>query len=127
MEPQVEGHVVPDDGVATITLNNPAKRNAIGPRMVNELLYALDGAMADGEVRSVVITGAGKAFCAGGDFSQMSGGGDASELPPKGDYADLLFEYRRSGGFFPHLGHCALGVPHSEMKIPCPRGVTSCG
>jgi enoyl-CoA hydratase/carnithine racemase len=77
-------------GLATITLNNPARRNAIGPRMINELLYALEDAVADEGVRSIVITGAGKAFCAGGDFAQMTGGADAPELPPKGDYADLL-------------------------------------
>jgi enoyl-CoA hydratase/carnithine racemase len=77
-------------GGATITLNNPARRNAIGPRMVNELLHALQDATVDASVRSIVLTGAGKAFCAGGDLSQMSGNSDVPELAPKGDYADLL-------------------------------------
>jgi enoyl-CoA hydratase/carnithine racemase len=78
--------------VRTITLTNPARRNAIGPRMVNELLYALEDARADVAVRAIVLTGApeGKAFCAGGDFGQMAGGGAADSLPVKGDYADLL-------------------------------------
>jgi enoyl-CoA hydratase/carnithine racemase len=80
-----------DAGVRTVTLFNPERRNAIGPQMVNELLYALDDAHADEDVRSVVLTGEGKAFCAGGDFAQMSGGAaDGPALPPKGDYADLL-------------------------------------
>ncbi len=48
--------------------------------MVNELLHALEDAAADGEVRVIVITGAGDAFCAGGDFAQMTSGGAASEL-----------------------------------------------
>ncbi len=78
------------DGVATITLNNPARRNAIGPRMINELLYALEDAALDDELHSIVITGTGKAFCAGGDFAQMTGSAEIPELPPKGDYADLL-------------------------------------
>jgi enoyl-CoA hydratase/carnithine racemase len=78
------------DGVLTITLNVPERRNAIGPQMTNELLWALHDARAASDVRVVVITGAGKAFCAGGDFQQMSGGADAEALPPKGDYADLL-------------------------------------
>ncbi len=82
--------VTHEGGVATLALNNPARRNAIGPRMINELLYALEDGVADDEVRSIVITGVGKAFCAGGDFAQMTGGADAAELPPKGDYADLL-------------------------------------
>jgi enoyl-CoA hydratase/carnithine racemase len=78
-------------GVRTITLFNPERRNAIGTQMVNELLYALDDAHADEDVRCLVLTGEGKAFCAGGDFAQMTGGaGDGPPLPPKGDYADLL-------------------------------------
>ena len=83
--------LVADDGpTRTITLNNPARKNAIGPVMVNELLWALSDAQESSAVRSIVITGAGDAFCAGGDFGQMTGGASASELPSKGDYADLL-------------------------------------
>jgi len=79
-----------DHGAAWITLKNPVKKNAIGPAMVNELLWALEDAAGDDTVRSVVLTGAGDAFCAGGDFTQMASFGPGSELPPKGDYADLL-------------------------------------
>ena len=86
-----------EGGVANITLHNPARKNAIGPAMVNELLHALDDAAADPEVRVVVITGAGDAFCAGGDFAQMTGGAaGADALPHKGDYADLLLAMTRS-------------------------------
>jgi len=77
------------DGVETITLSYPERRNAIGPVMVNELIWALEDARTAGDVRAIVITGEGKAFCAGGDFAQMTGA-DASELAHKGDYADLL-------------------------------------
>jgi enoyl-CoA hydratase/carnithine racemase len=76
--------------VATLTLHNPARRNAIGPVMVNELLHALGDAAEDAAVRSIVITGSGDAFCAGGDFAQMTGGSQENALPHKGDYADLL-------------------------------------
>lgn len=81
-----------EDGVLTLTLNNPARKNAIGPRMVNELLYALDDGANDPSVRTIVLTGSGDAFCAGGDFAQMTGGpGEGAEnLAPRGDYADLL-------------------------------------
>jgi enoyl-CoA hydratase/carnithine racemase len=81
----------------TITLAYPERRNAIGPLMANELLYALEGARQDEDVRVVVLTGKGKAFCAGGDFSQIAGGSDAPARPPKGDYADLLRELWRMG------------------------------
>lgn len=82
--------VTTEGPVATFTLNNPARKNAIGPAMVNELLHALGDAQSDDAVRAIVITGAGDAFCAGGDFAQMTGGAGADALPPKGDYADLL-------------------------------------
>jgi enoyl-CoA hydratase/carnithine racemase len=83
------------DGVLTITLNVPERRNAIGPQMTNELVWALDDARTADDARVVVLTGAGKAFCAGGDFQQMTGGADAEALPPKGDYADLLLTLAR--------------------------------
>lgn len=81
---------VKDHGAAWITLKNPIKKNAIGTAMINEVLWALDDAANDDAVRSIVLTGAGDAFCAGGDFNQMQSGGSAAELPHKGDYADLL-------------------------------------
>jgi enoyl-CoA hydratase/carnithine racemase len=81
---------------ATLTLHNPARKNAIGPVMVNELLWALEDAVSDDAARVVVLTGSGDAFCAGGDFAQMTGGTDGPELPPKGDYADLLLAIVRS-------------------------------
>jgi enoyl-CoA hydratase/carnithine racemase len=80
-----------EGSVATFTLDNPARKNAIGPRMVNELLHALAAANANADVRVIVLTGAGDAFCAGGDFAQMTGTTDGpDELPHQGDYADLL-------------------------------------
>jgi enoyl-CoA hydratase/carnithine racemase len=88
--------VAEDGGVLRVTLKNPARRNAIGPAMVNELLWAFADAADDAAVRSIVLTGAGDAFCAGGDFAQMTGGAGASELPHKGDYADLLLAMVRS-------------------------------
>lgn len=83
-------------GVVTLTLCNPARKNAIGPVMVNELLHALEDAASDAEARVVVLTGAGDAFCAGGDFAQMTGSATADALPEKGDYADLLLAITRS-------------------------------
>jgi enoyl-CoA hydratase/carnithine racemase len=85
-----------DHGACTVTLFYPERRNAIGPQMVNELLYALGDAQEAVEVRSIVLTGEGKAFCAGGDFAQMTSGGEGPEFPPKGDYADLLLAMVKS-------------------------------
>ena len=61
------------DHVATITLNRPDKLNAFTATMALELIAALDVVDADDDVRAVVITGAGRGFCAGAD---LSGGGD---------------------------------------------------
>ena len=81
-----------DGGAQIITLHNPARKNAIGPVMVNELLYAIAAAVDDQEVRAIVLTGSGDAFCAGGDFAQMTGstGQTGEDRVIRGDYADLL-------------------------------------
>ena len=57
------------DNVATITLNRPEKLNAFTGIMMNEMLDAFDKADADDNVRAVIVTGAGRAFCAGADLS----------------------------------------------------------
>jgi enoyl-CoA hydratase/carnithine racemase len=88
--------VAQDGGVVRATLHRPERRNAIGPAMVNELLHVLADLHEDGEARVLVLTGSGKAFCAGGDFAQMTGGADADALPIKGDYADLLLALCRA-------------------------------
>jgi 2-(1,2-epoxy-1,2-dihydrophenyl)acetyl-CoA isomerase len=67
-----------EDGVATLTMNRPEARNAMGGGMIAALLEALPRLGADNSVRCVVLTGAGGAFCAGGDvksFAEGSGGG----------------------------------------------------
>lgn len=122
------------DGVCTLTLNRPERRNAIGAPMVNELLYALEDAHADAEVRSIVITGAGQAFCAGGDFSQMTGGDDAAALPPKGDYKDLLLALLNTtkpiiarvnghamGGGLGLVAACTFAVASTDAKLGTPE------
>jgi enoyl-CoA hydratase/carnithine racemase len=58
-----------DAGVATITLNRPDKLNAFTTRMMRELIDAFDRVDADDEIRAVIVTGAGRAFCAGADLS----------------------------------------------------------
>ncbi|GLZ09897.1 enoyl-CoA hydratase [Actinomadura sp. NBRC 104425] len=61
------------DGIATLTLNRPERLNAYTHTMRNEMLDAFDRVDADDEVRAVVVTGAGRAFCAGAD---LGAGGD---------------------------------------------------
>jgi len=58
-------------GIATLTLNRPEKRNAMSDAMRSEFAEALDQVAADKAIRALVLTGAGKGFCAGGDISGM--------------------------------------------------------
>jgi enoyl-CoA hydratase/carnithine racemase len=64
------------DGVATVTLNRPERMNAFTPEMMRDLIEAFDVTDADDDVRCVIVTGAGRAFCAGADLG--SGGGGAT-------------------------------------------------
>src|SRR5438132_3996869 len=57
------------DQIATITLNRPAKLNAYTPQMGHEIVAAMRQADQDPDARVVILTGAGRAFCAGADIS----------------------------------------------------------
>lgn len=57
------------DGVATLTLNRPDRMNAFNEQMVRDMVAAFDITDADDGVRAVIVTGAGKAFCAGADLA----------------------------------------------------------
>jgi enoyl-CoA hydratase/carnithine racemase len=60
------------DRVATITLHRPDRLNAWTPEMADQLRAALTRADADDEARAIVITGAGRGFCAGADMARLS-------------------------------------------------------
>ena len=76
---------------AWITLNRPERRNALDHEAIERLIECLALAAADGQVRSVVLTGAGNMFCAGGDFAGMSAGeGRVGEHERRGRLAEVF-------------------------------------
>jgi enoyl-CoA hydratase/carnithine racemase len=81
-----------DDGILTITLNRPEKLNAFTGVMLTEMIDAFDRADADDTVRAVVVTGAGRAFCAGAD---LSAGGNTFDADARADRSSGL---NRDGG-----------------------------
>ncbi len=66
-----------EDGVATLTFNRPERMNALSTPIMQGLLEGLPRLAGDPTVRVVVLTGAGRAFCAGGDVKSMAEGGDS--------------------------------------------------
>ncbi len=88
-----------EDGIATILLDRPDKLNAINPRMMHELIEAIDRTDADDAVRAVILSGSGRAFCAGAD---ISAGASAFDYRERSDAVrgDALVNgiYRDGGG-----------------------------
>jgi enoyl-CoA hydratase/carnithine racemase len=80
------------DGVATLTLNRPDRLNAVDATSIAELVAAFDQADGDDAVRAVIVTGAGRAFCAGADLGR--GGATFAGGPGRSERA----EAHRDGG-----------------------------
>jgi enoyl-CoA hydratase/carnithine racemase len=98
------------ESVATVTLNNPEKRNMLSGLLLSELVDAMKAARDAEDVRAVVLTGAGdKVFCAGADL-----GGFAAEVPlvAKHFATDLFLEYFR---LMPRLGKPSLCAANGHV------------
>lgn len=84
-----------DDGVATITLNRPDKRNTLSNRLTPALRQTLLELETRRDVGCIVITGAGRAFCAGGDVSGMGGGAAPADDGPRPSLQDRVRALQR--------------------------------
>lgn len=100
-----------DEQIATITLNRPDKLNAFTGQMMHDLIAAFDATDANDDVRAVIVTGAGRAFCAGAD---LASGGDAFDRTKRDDVDPELGEndIRRDGG-----GRVALRIFESLKPV----------
>jgi enoyl-CoA hydratase/carnithine racemase len=81
------------DGIATLTLSRPERLNAVNAAMLGEIVAALDAADRDDEVRVMIVTGAGRAFCAGADLGE---GGKTFDAIARGHESTL--EQHEDGG-----------------------------
>lgn len=75
-----------DGHVATFTLNRPERRNAFSDRMIAGWVAAIEAARRDDQVRVVVVTGAGQAFCAGGDLAEIYHGWRSADPVTRKNY-----------------------------------------
>jgi enoyl-CoA hydratase/carnithine racemase len=93
------------DGIATVTLNRPAQRNAMNGAMLTGLRAAFDDLESRSDVRVVIVRGAGPAFCAGMDLKEMEARGGARD--PEGDVVAVLQRVERSR-------HPTIAVVHGD-------------
>ena len=96
-------HAEVDEGVAVITMDRPERRNAFTPDMLRGMAVALADAETAPDVRCVVLTGAGGAFCAGGDVKGFAEGGGAaggSSSWDEGVHTQRLSHRETSGRLF---------------------------
>jgi enoyl-CoA hydratase/carnithine racemase len=109
------------DGVATITLNRPAKLNAWTLHMEREVREAMGRAEQDDQVRAIIVTGAGRAFCAGMDMQKLSELTGANLTPAAverlraewlggASRAGVRADFQRTYSYFPAIGKPILAA-----------------
>jgi enoyl-CoA hydratase/carnithine racemase len=94
-EPNADVHLDTDRNVAVLTLDRPAKLNALTGQMTATLAGHVATLNADPAIRAVVITGAGRAFCAGSDIAELDGYASPWQFGSRQDYGDALRTLRK--------------------------------
>jgi enoyl-CoA hydratase/carnithine racemase len=101
-----------EEGIATITLNRPERMNALSPNLETELHRAFDEADADRAARVIILTGSGKAFCAGFDQGPNKSGRRNSDPTGKSIAEFIEYCHRRHGKRVADWAHMwRLGKP----------------
>lgn len=117
-----------EDRILTITFNRPEQMNTYNFVLHNEIVDALDRADDDDNIRAIIITGAGKAFCAGMDLSEKGSSFDASVVPIE-DYRDgggmlALRMYKCKKPIIAAINGAAVGVG-CTMTLPADVRIAS--
>lgn len=126
---------VRDGAVARITINRPESRNALSAETVAELREAFRNAKLDSEARVVVLTGAGKVFCAGADLNRFrSAEPEVDRDVEGGQFADLFLEMTQLGkptiaringhalaGGFGLMAACDLSIATDDAQFGLPE------
>ena len=77
-----------EDNIAKITMNKPERKNALDKEMINLWVSALDECKESKEVKAIILTGAGDAFCAGGDKANLGANNKIDPLETKNHFWD---------------------------------------
>jgi enoyl-CoA hydratase/carnithine racemase len=114
------------DKVATITLNRPDRMNAWTPIMERDVRHAMEASSADDNVRVIVLTGAGRAFCAGADMDALKGLDPndvrrASNLPPFD--MNRRPDWQTRYGFYPSIGKPVIAMLNGATAGFARRGL----
>lgn len=101
--------------VRWLTLNRPDKLNAWTRQMANELAAAIDEANAEAEIGAIVVTGSGRAFCAGADIEQAFGSRLEGESQDPGRTRDWVEQVRSSKPLLAAINGVAVGVGITQV------------
>lgn len=110
---------VADDGILTITLNRPEQLNSFTPTMADELEAAFRRASEEDAVKAIVVTGAGRAFCAGMDLSKSGNvfGLDESQHPTVADMNERLYSPEIQNGVRDTGGRVTLAIYDCKKPV----------
>jgi len=97
-----------DNGIMTVTLSNPGKRNAVTMRMQDELANIWEDLWVDPDVKAIILTGEGKDFCSGADISDLADAASSTEEEATVAYVNRCTRYARK-----HV----LGILECEKPI----------
>ena len=124
-----------ENNIATITMNRPKSLNSMNDALIDGLHAAITKAAADAEVRAIVLTGNGKAFCAGGDLSYLNGlesvAAKKDFIAKVGDVANVRIVKLMAFGAFAEVVPGVDGLIHisqiADRRIEKPSDVLSEG